>query len=450
MRGNDLIRVSANAFQSSVFALVGAQVQLATPNPTRPGDPFVGNNAAWFTNADWPVPPNDGLTRIGQPNSVETQFPAAWAVRQQLGFRGDPFTDTASNAFSGGAQVLPVHRFEFGWTVMGNEAARAGRLDRVALLSGIERSAGNVPSVEWHTVNWVKRRYNYPRTPANLDPSSTVGSYFGDHPFQLVAFQAPLTGQYTAFSDQPSYGAGEDQDVRFYDRMVKYPSGELPAEDLAQATFGSSPAAGAPDARGILDEIQLLPRRSVGRLLVADLDEGGRSFVVRPDVLPLPEGTVPNSGVPSQWRVPGDFPGEGAMVRIGAELLAVASYSPGTGEFQIAQNGRGLLGTEPTSHAAGERVYFVDEIPVAILVGGVVPRDSRFQVAGLGSLPRNGGTLLVGRTELAHYTWTAGDNLIGMPQFYPTAFDVDGLGPRTPRGPFSGSVRDGSCVRRGQ
>src|SRR5690606_37298197 len=107
-------------------------------------------------------------------------------------FRGDPTTGTSSHAFPAQAQILPVHRFEFDWDGYGVSAPRAGRNDRIALVQGTKREEGQVPGVEWHTVNWAVRHYGSDP----VDPDSTTGRQpndlrqrVGDWPFQLVGFK---------------------------------------------------------------------------------------------------------------------------------------------------------------------------------------------------------------------------------------------------------------------
>jgi len=68
---------------------------------------------------------------------------------------------------------------------------------------------------------------------------------------------------------------------------------------------------------------------------------------------------------------------------------------------------------------------------LAILTSGVQPRDDKFPVQALGSMPERMGTALLARREYLHYTWVrkAGDAVeFQMPRFYPPGEDVDGTG----------------------
>ena len=56
---------------------------------------------------------------------------------------------------------------------------------------------------------------------------------------------------------------------------------------------------------------------------------------------------------------------------IDGEILAYKDYDLGRGRMEIAAEGRGLLGTEPRSHDEGATVYFLEQVPAAILALGV-------------------------------------------------------------------------------
>jgi hypothetical protein len=69
---------------------------------------------------------------------------------------------------------------------------------------------------------------------------------------------------------------------------------------------------------------------------------------------------------------------------------------------------------------------------VAILAGSVADDTYQFATNGLGGLPRFGGTVLCG-TELLHYTWTLGDQLLEMPSYVDKTTES-----KTKRGLFRG------------
>jgi hypothetical protein len=108
-------------------------------------------------------------------------------------------------------------------------------------------------------------------------------------------------------------------------------------------------------------------------------------------------------------------PERGGLVAIDGEIIAYRSRS--NGRFEIAANGRGLLGTEPRAHDQGAFVHFLDHVPAAILSAGLGESAREIVVEDMGALPPHGGTLLIGRTELAHYCWSHGTQLMVMPSW---------------------------------
>ena len=63
-------------------------------------------------------------------------------------------------------------------------------------------------------------------------------------------------------------------------------------------------------------------------------------------------------------------------------------------------------------------VYFLDHVPAAILAGGLSESSPELVVQDMGNLPRHGGTLLVAGTELLHYCWSTGRQLLEMPVWF--------------------------------
>ncbi len=364
-------------------------------------------------------PTDDGRRRIGYVDPVELKFPACYAARQALAFRGDPFTGTSSHAQPASTLVLPCHRFEFDWPGYGLSAPRAGRSDRVALVQGTARAEGHAPGVEWHTVNWAVRHYGWDAVneESTSDQPDPLRERQGDWPFQLVAFQGPLRAAYLGLSTT-SRDEANLQDSRFLDRIVKFPSGELPAAEVDVARIGASAAGDYTQFKGLVDEVALTARAALARPLDQNLGEEDSSFFVRPDVAMTPQGVMVQAK-PRQWADYGryeQFPETGGLLMIDGEILAFESYAPGTGEVTVAPGGRGLLGTQARGHDEGAVVQFLEQVPAGILASSFGERDRELELQALGGLPRDGGTVLVG-TELLHYTWTTGDTTLAMPGF---------------------------------
>ncbi|MCB9878465.1 MAG: hypothetical protein H6835_12770 [Planctomycetes bacterium] len=394
----DLVRGNRAAWSSLQFQLT--QSIAAEQIQVNPQLGATGGNAVitppWGT-----VQATSGF--IGYVPQLESQFPQIAAARRALAFRGDPFTGTSSHA-QANATVMQCQRLQLPWGNHGAYTGRVGRQDRVALIQGSTASGTNRPNVEWHTVNWQARRYNSD----NLQQGNTPPELLGPWPFQLVAFkdgiQVPLLG--------PARGTAIT-DTRQFDRLVKFPSGELPSSYCASPAIGSGANRELP-MRGVVDEVEITSQLAPDIVLDQQMTDSDRSFTVHLSVTLFAGGTLWSS-----TEVSSMFPQNGGLVQIDQEILAYQSRANGV--FQVAQNGRALLGTKAKGHDRGARVMFLTHRPAAILAGGVGATQNTLTVQAAGPLPR-AGTLLLGR-ELLHYTWSRNATMLEMPRWYPPAED---------------------------
>jgi hypothetical protein len=306
------------------------------------------------------------------------------------------------------------------WGNFGAYTGRAGRHDRVAMVQGSTATGTNRPPVEWLSVNWSCRRYEAD----NLQQGQTPPERFGPWPFQLVAFTDQVTNAYLG----PARGTPLFEPRRI-DRLVKFPSGELPAAWCQQPTLGAG-VDGSQPMNGLVDEVELVQHSRPSLVLDDDVAEGAQTFRVQ-------RGIDVNAAGPLYFAndITPAFPPTGGLVQIGGEVLAYQAHADGT--FQVAQNGRGMLNTQPRGHSRGERVEFLSHRPASILAGGVGVRDSVLPLQDLGALPPRYGTVLLGQ-ELLHYTWLRrnGDQgQLEMPRHYP---GEDEAGGGQPRGLFRG------------
>ncbi len=357
-----------------------------------------------------------GVGYIGYTDDVEfdPNFPQIQLVRRALRFRGDPLTGTTSHAHGSNAMVLPCHRFELDWGNYGARSGRAGRNDRIALVAGSQASGTERPGVEWHTVNWAARRFAFDADPGNvndpyyfIEPDEGVPrEMLGLYPFQLVGLKAGVGGTLLIGPEERNFNT----DSRQLDRMVKFPSGELPAAAAENGEFGTTPLRDLRDCSGIVDDIGVVNRRARALLLDEELAQDGRTFLVRTDLVVTPYGYATFNGDLTRT-----VPQAGGLVSIDGEILAYESHSDGT--FVIASEGRGLLGSEPRPHSEGALVYFLDHIPAAILTAPVNGSASELVVADAADLPAYGGTLLLARNELLHYAWVDAGAVLTMPSW---------------------------------
>ena len=391
-----LVRANRGAWRNVHFQLAqqlaAGQVDLTPlgPNGTIPSVLV----PPWGT-----VPPSAGF--IGYVPSLENTYPQIHRTRQALGFRGDPFTRTSSHPHSN-SQVTQCHRLQLAWGNFGANYGRVGRHDRVAMVQGSVATGSARPAVEWHTATWACRRYEAD----NLQRNQTPEELFGPWPFQLIGLQNEVR--------IPLLGPARDtvvNDSRQFDRIVKFPSGELPAAYCQAPLLGAGIGNTLP-MRGIIDEVELTAQAVADLVLEEECTASAQSFRVNRSLLLNALG-----GTWQQGDVSAPYPQQGGLVQIDTEVVAYQAHADGV--FTVASSGRGLLNTTARDHDRGARVRFLTHRPAAILGSGIGPRDAELPLRGRGALPSS-GTLLLGR-ELLHYAWmrARGDQVqVEMPRWY--------------------------------
>ncbi len=376
------------------------------------------NNPDLVTENVYPPVQQRGMGYIGYIDQVEVDFPQIHAARGALGFRGDPFTGTTSHAHESNTMAMQCHRMELDWGNYGATTGRAGRNDRIALVGGSQSEGSSQAPVEWHTVNWVRRRFGHDNVNNSRSNNGGPGGaeLLGRWPFQLVAFKEYVQRNFLGPQERDHF-----RDSRLIDRMIKFPSGERPAAGPDQCLFGSSVQRDVPPATGLIDELHAFRHLADVVLVDESFDDQSEEFLIRERLL---MNTLGARGV--SHNVTRMFPEHGGLILVDGEIMAYETRQ--ADGFKIARNGRGLLGTEPRGHDEGARVYFLTQIPAAILSHQVNETSSQLLVKGLGSLPRHGGTILM-NGELLHYTWTLGDVMLEMPRWFdPEREDIQGRG----------------------
>ena len=349
---------------------------------------------------------------IGYVPKIEEEYPQIYRAREALAHRGDMLRDfyqarngTSSHAHTS-AVVTQCQRLDMrAWGNYGAFSGRPGRHDRIALVQGSVASGTARPTVEWHSVSWCARRFNSD----NLDPNANPAERLGPWPFQLIAF---TDGVRSPFIGPPQ--GGNLADSRSYDRMVKFPSGELPAAYCENVPVGGGVNNSAPIS-GFVDEIDVTTHALAGLVVEEAFNAQAQTFRVHQHM------TYDAAG-PRWWRnnITASHPRSGGLLMIDGEIVAYRDYQ--NGEFTVANNGRGMLDTEARDHDRGAHVLFLTNRPAAILSSAVAGRDETLSLQALGALPDRNGTVLLGH-ELLHYTWVRvqGDQVsLEMPRWYPS------------------------------
>ena len=358
---------------------------------------------------------------IGYIPQLESTFPQIHWSRRALRVRGDMMLDfyidggnsnarmfaTSSHPQSN-AVVTQCHRLQLQYGNLGAYNGRVGRHDRVALVAGSRASGSQRPAVEWHSVSWAARRFEADNLPQQGQPAERLGPW----PFQLVAFTEGV-GQ-PMIGPQPGTQAFEP---RRYDRLVKFPSGELPSAYCQTPMVGGG-YGNQNSMAGYVDEVEVTQHFTTDLLLDQQMAASAQNFTVNRYHVDSPSGGY---GVTNDLSAA--FPLVGGLVMIDSEILAFQGHADGV--FTVASNGRGLLNTTARDHDRGARVRFLTHRPAAILARALSARDADIMLQSLGSLPPRYGTLLVGR-ELLHYAWArlAGQQVqLEMPRHYPSGED---------------------------
>jgi hypothetical protein len=300
---------------------------------------------------------------------------------------------TSSHAQGPGSIVTPAFRT---FLVPGDVRwGRPGRNDRIALVT--RASESGPPSVEWNEVNWAARNWEV------FDPAQIGNQQPGrdDPRGQMSNLVALKTG-----ATLPLIGGELVEDTRLLDRIVKFPSGELPQR------LNPMPVVGASETQtgafsGILDDVQgyygfALDRRGAG------LD----SQIVGIVGAPVREGDSDWVLHPSQRHVEGNAEvlEGGGLVLVEGEVVGFTRFDAGTGRLTVAQNGRGMLGTSARAHDIGARVQFLSSRPATALTSGVLHNGLALVVGNPRKLGVSPATVLVGQ-ELVHFTWARGPML---------------------------------------
>jgi hypothetical protein len=365
------------------------------------------------------VDPASGF--IGYTPQLESTFPQIHWARRRLAFRGDPFTGTSSHP-QNNAKVLQCHRISMRrWGNYSAYSGRIGRHDRVALVQGSVANGSDRPTVEWHTVNWQAYRWNSDNLQENRTPPELLGPW----PFQLIGLRDDVKSLYQG----PAQGTVLE-DSRMYDRIVKFPSGELPAAFCAEPSIGAGVGGDQP-IQGIVDEVEVIAHIAQDLVLEEIMDANAQQLTTNP--------LYYNNSIGAVWAgrdLSANYPENGGLIQVDDEVMAYSARANGV--FTIAQNGRGLLNTEARGHDRGARVKFLTHRACAILTGGVGGTEAVIPVQDVSPMPI-AGTLLMGQ-ELLHYTWSRNSaNTLEMPNWYPP--NEDGTietGTSSARGLFRG------------
>jgi hypothetical protein len=374
--------------------------------------------------------------------------PVTRAASSALQFRG--VFGTYSHAHPAQTRVLPVLRFddgppEGGWPGA-NDACFLVDANPAGPALPVRVQRAHRPR-EYVQATWSESAQ--PGTPAVAtsivlphDPALQAALYVGLE----AAPQLPV-----AAGGAASGGAGATPvavDTRMLGRLVLFPSGERP-RGATSVRFGGSAVAGG--FAGGASATAAVPSAALDELVFGSTDFGnvapyggqaqGASMVLR---LPFGAGDNACEVHPQQLRTPfgllgtpslvlDALPPDAGLLRIGDEIVCYSALDPSSGRVTIAPGGRGLLGSDPQPHAAGECVAWLSHRPVSVLAAPAAATDALLRVEDLAELAFQ-GTFLLGQ-ELVHATHHESQSL-AMPRASSATGAQDRRGPGLFRGRF--------------
>jgi hypothetical protein len=404
---------------------------------------------------------------FGETAEANGARPLTRAVRDVLQFRG--VLGTWSHDHEEDTEVLPVFRvFDARVPVAGAPSTAAGPAepdeslqpawgwpgadDAVFLVDEDPSDIGFVGTV--HRAVRPPRRYLQGAWSAPVgtllavaEPDLVADHVGFDRRFTYLALRTALQGfaaPSAAFAEfDPSSGLLTDAeltallqtptDMRRISRLVHFPSGELPRLATTVA-LGQDVARAEEPAAIVVDEFfrrasESFTDEQVGGALVllADVEEGDAALSIDLSRVRTAFGDVRVADAFAESALEADA----GLLRIGDEVLCYIDVLE-SGSLVLAPEGagRGLLGTTPQPHRAGESVVVLDHLSVGVLAAELTAEGSRIELSDAGGFGEQ-GTVLIGE-ELLHFTHRDGSLVM------PTASTVPGARDGRGRGLFRG------------
>ncbi len=319
---------------------------------------------------------------------------------RMLGFRG--VLGTYNCRHDSGSQVLPVFRvYRRGF---GRRQPKPGRHDLVHFLQG-----GAEDSLGFEFINY-----------AWSEPGAEAWGAFSHvalraAPGAINLGRSPILGE-------PRQGDADDPldeladviarraEVRNVHRIAKYPSGEMPvrADRFQLGSEGElSAGAGKVDELRVFSDVDPDPAWLTGMLMLDEQIEPAEegALTVHPDSLLLPDGAV-HEDLLEGFDLLNRLPQDGFLVQMGDEVIACLGHD--NADLQIADEGRGVLGSRPGFHHRNEPLMLLPWFVVSRLAAGVSPEDAELPLQNVTGFPRQGfvnvGDEVIGYTHVEGVT----------------------------------------------
>lgn len=366
----------------------------------------IGMDTSWAPQEpDTPVRPNIGKPVEDRDDLFASHITTPPSFSYRLNFRG--VMGTYDHEHEAGAEFVPVFRTQYiPGSLVDDGYGFVGRFDRVAIMQSIEQS---LPF--WFTVNWTY-------TPLAAIPDGAriqMGVTY-------VAFESSTGIPYTGHSGEELIPVYSGDDRRQYSRLSKFPNHERP-RNFGNLVVGGTAAGTSPNLQGYVDEVSLvavggqgeagIPIARGNAFLREDIEEGATGLLRVHEVDFMVDGF--------RLRIPGVDAGEwlnllprSGLLDIDGELIAYSDLDSVNGEFTIATDGRGFLGTEVRAHSSGTAVRLMDSRASAALDGNLDLFSETIQIDDPTGFGRSGMILV--DDELMHAPLRGTGGAISMPR----------------------------------
>lgn len=222
-------------------------------------------------------------------------------------------------------------------------------------------------------VTVVPRDFVQPKEQHQIRRAQSIG------PIHLAAFEENVQREFVA-----------DGTIA---RLLQFPSGELLSELPARLALGADVVdVPGPALQGMIDEVQFYESpKNLAFGLEQSVDDVQTEIPLKTTQGMNEEGVI--------W--------------MGEELIAYG----GTAQKRLVDCARGYLGSKPSVHADGDRLFHMSFLPVTTLQDPVSEEDARLKIVSEDGFPEEGHALL-GRDrtgEVIGYSWKRGG--LEMPSF---------------------------------
>jgi hypothetical protein len=342
-------------------------------------------------------------------NKTPEPIAVADGVNKMIKFRAAH--NTAHSSHSGGAPVLPVFRTEF------SLETTPGRYDNITLtdVDGDRESA---------IINYAAYNDTYHRGVTMVALRDVVLGEFRRVDIDRAALKQQMKSKEEGAVEEAKLTEW-NLESRDYTRIIKFPSGELPASAADEFVLGGNFLGDPSPSPGCIDEVRFgsfgTPHADLPRFARYVLHEELEPEEID-SVLRLSRNTLSynrrrlTDSLLEELDILGQIPKDASFMLIGDEIIACSEVDTEEGYVAILPDGRGVFGTEPGYHPPGEEVVVLNFPALTYLKGNINPRDWELSIEDAGGFPFSGAVLI--DNEVIGYDRLE-DGALTMPQFSP-------------------------------